>query len=152
MGIAIIEISKTKPNLIFTKTISPKKNQDISKKLLYINDEINKILMDFQIDFAGIESTFININPKTSINLAISKGIILMNLAKFNINYTEISPNIIKKHITGYGHSNKDEIKSYLKYHINIDYSFLDLDNHSIDAISIALLANHINESQILIN
>jgi crossover junction endodeoxyribonuclease RuvC len=147
-GVCIIENRNNNLKLLYSKTIKIKRLDCLSSRLLLLNNEIEFFLNSFKIDFIGIEKTFININPKTSIDLAIAKGVILMNFAKFNIQYQEIEANFIKKYITGHGHSSKETIKNSLKYYINLD-KYNICSNHEFDSIAIAICANFLKNNKI---
>jgi crossover junction endodeoxyribonuclease RuvC len=152
-GIGIIEFNSKNNQIryIESKTIVTSSKISIGERLCIINNEVEKIFSSCQIHYAGIEKTFLNSNPKTSMNLAVAKGIIMMNFAKFNILYEEIDANSIKKHISGYGHASKEMIKNSLKYYIKLN-NLDQMSEHEIDAIAIAICAKFINESEILKN
>jgi crossover junction endodeoxyribonuclease RuvC len=123
--------------------IKTKSGTDTSTRLSFIFDELCKKLDGYDFKVAALEKTLINKNAVSSMDLAMSRGVVLLYFGKRRIKYDEYLPTFVKKIITGNGSADKENIKSMIKYYIDFENSIsLNLEkisHHEIDAIAIAI-------------
>ncbi|MDH5796874.1 MAG: crossover junction endodeoxyribonuclease RuvC [Anaplasmataceae bacterium] len=121
IGWAVLKKCNEEINFIDGGVIISSSKSTLSQRLLYIGNELEKILNIYLPQNIGIEKIFVNINNKSSMDLAQARGAIIYVLSKNTINngyIEEYSPNSIKKIITGNGHANKLQVQDILKYSI----------------------------------
>lgn len=141
-GYGLIEYKNSRIHYLESGIIKNTQKTPIEIKLLTISEKIENIIQIYKPFKSGIEETFVNNNFQTSLKLGMVRGVILTQLAKFEIPIVELSPNLIKKNITGYGKAKKDQV-SFMIMQILSDIS----KNHEFktedetDAIAIAITA-----------
>lgn len=144
-GYGVIEYKNSKIFYIKSGIIKNSINLPIEKKLLNISQTLEQVIEEYKPQKAGIEETFVNTNFQTSLKLGMARGTILTQLAKFEVPILEISPNLIKKSVAGYGKAKKEQI-SFMVLQIlsgiNKSYNFETEDE--TDALAIAITALHI--------
>lgn len=97
-------------------SIQPPKNiTSLSLRLAYIATEIDAHLTKYSPYLVVIEKIFVNNNPISSLNLGYARGVVLTYSGLHGIPFIEISPNEVKKSITGLGHATKDQIYYMIK-------------------------------------
>ena len=116
-------------------------NQSLDQRLLYLFQSINTIISKYSPNAIAIEKVFVNINPASSEKLIMARTVAFLAIAQTKLQFYEFSPNIIKKNITGTGHSSKEMVNNMvqkiLKININTKQMAKTLD--AIDALAIAL-------------
>ena len=114
IGYAILE-KEYKIQILDYGVIEVPKSIKVPYNLLYIKEEILKLIKSFQINFASIEEMFFNKNLKTASRVFEARGVILLTLLEQNLNLTQPTVTQIKKGITGNGRANKKDIHNALK-------------------------------------
>ncbi len=139
-GWGVVEFNNNQFNHIANGTIKIKTDLPLSERLLFIYNELSKILKYYTPDFASVEEVFVNVNPSSTLKLGQARGIAILTPALFNIPVFEYSPNLIKKSVVGVGHASKEQIQMMVGVLLNkpkID------SEHSGDALAMAICHAH---------
>lgn len=123
--------------LVNCGSIQTNKNLNNSERLLEIHNDLKELLNTYKPEIAVVEQIFYFKNAKTIIPVAQARGVILMTLEMFNIPVYEYTPLVVKQTITGYGRSDKKDVKEMVKVLLS-DQKLPKLDD-TVDAIAIAL-------------
>jgi len=123
--------------LINCGSIQTNKNLNNSERILEIYNDLSYLLKTYKPDIAVVEQLFYFKNAKTIIPVAQARGVILMTIEMFNIPVAEYTPLVVKQTITGYGRSDKKEIKEMVEILLS-GQKIPKLDD-AIDAIAIAI-------------
>ena len=81
--------------------------------------------------------SFFFYRSSTTISVVQARGVIMMTLGKHNLPIQEFPPMQIKLAVTGYGHSDKDEVLSSVMNELNITSP--PKPDDAADALAIAL-------------
>jgi len=112
LGWAIVEKKKEERIIAFDCFFSQSK--DLASKLKEIDDFLEEVFRKYKPNLLALEKVFYGRNQKTVIQIAKLLGIVILKAKKKNLEIIEISPNEVKKAITGWGFSQKREIKNAL--------------------------------------
>jgi crossover junction endodeoxyribonuclease RuvC len=111
-----------------------------------IFEELKEIIEEYSPDFMSLESVFAGVNPSSLIKLSQARGAICLLSSIYGISLKEYPPRFVKKSVTGYGNSNKNQVKDALKFLFfsknDEVVSFLEdniLDDNISDALAIAV-------------
>jgi len=115
LGFAIVEKFSGSETLLEAGLISTKIKDANGKRLLYIQEELGKVLERNEIDLAGVEKIFFSKNVSTAIRVAEARGVVLALLAKHNIPIREYAPTEIKSATVGYGNATKDQVSKMVQ-------------------------------------
>jgi len=107
-------------------------------RLLEIHNDLLIILKTYKPDIAAVEQLFYFKNAKTIMPVSEARGVILMTLEMLNISVCEYTPLVVKQMITGYGRSEKKEVKEMVNIILGGEQKLPKLDD-AVDAIAIAL-------------
>ena len=139
-GYGVIKYNNSRLYYVTSGVIKHAKSDELPKKLLNISNTIHDVISEFKPSKAGIEETFVNSNFQTSLKLGMARGAIFVNLAKFEVPIFEISPNSIKKNITGYGRASKDQLSFMVSQILSgIPSGTVFKTDDETDALSIAI-------------
>jgi crossover junction endodeoxyribonuclease RuvC len=136
LGIAVIEGNPSKPTLVWSICVEPKKG-NIEYRLSEVYDAIRLALQTYQPHALAIETLFFSTNRKTAIGVAEARGAILAAAGAQGVLVIEFSPQQVKLAVTGYGASDKAAISKMIPRLISLSKKkYLD---DELDAIAVAL-------------
>jgi len=130
----------------FFKVLQPRKREPIEKRLAFIYDEMKVIIETHQPDEIAVEDPFVSNNPKTALAIGQAQAVILILAAQKNIPIARYAPTSIKKSVTDYGNSSKEQVLEMVKV-ILCDISIIGPDDIS-DALAVAIC----HHNSILVN
>jgi len=114
-------------------------SQDKNARLLELSKSFASLLKKQRPDFMAIEKLFFMKNLKTALEVAQSRGVLLLAATSLKIPIIELSPSEVKLNITGYGSANKKLVADMVFKILKIK-KLRVLDDVS-DAIAIAIVA-----------
>jgi crossover junction endodeoxyribonuclease RuvC len=116
VGYGLIEFNNyNNINYIESGVIKTTVDDPLHFRLKIIVEKIENIISRFAPDIIGMEEVFINKNAASSIKLCHARGAIMSVIGKSNVIFEEISPNLVKKTLTGNGHADKIQILYMIK-------------------------------------
>lgn len=86
------------------------KGRDRAGRLADLQRRLTEVVSDLAPDCAAVESSFSGLNPKTSLVLAESRGVILAVLGCNDLSVSSYSPAEVKSAIVGTGRAEKRQI------------------------------------------
>jgi crossover junction endodeoxyribonuclease RuvC len=146
-GWAIIEEKKGAFLPLAYGHISTSKENGDDERILEVSADLEKIIQKHKPDEAAIESIFFFKNQKTIIQVAQSRGAILLTLKQNNVRVFNYTPLQVKQALTGYGRAEKKQMQLMVKNILHLNS--LPKPDDVADALAIAVC--HAN-SRILIN
>ena len=136
VGYGIIEEKEGKKIMLdcgIIETQSTKKEED---RLVEISNDLSSIINKWSPKSAAVEKFFFY-RSSTTISVVQARGVIMMTLGKHNLSIQEFPPMQIKLAVTGYGHSDKDEVLNSVMHELNITNP--PKPDDAADALAIAL-------------
>lgn len=142
VGYCVVDFSPEKfenqNTIINCGSIQTDKNLTNSQRLLEIHNDLSHLLKTYKPDVAAVEQIFYFKNAKTIIPVVEARGVILLTLEMFGIPAHEYTPLVVKQTITGYGRSEKKDVKEMVRILLGSEQKLPKLDD-AVDAIAIAL-------------
>jgi len=136
VGYGIIDDIEGKKVMIDCGIIETQSTQKEELRLLEISNDLTAIINQWSPDSAAVEKFFFYRSSRT-IGVVQARGVIMMTLGKHNLSIQEFPPMQIKLAVTGYGHSNKDEVLKSVMHELNITSP--PKPDDASDALAIAL-------------
>ena len=112
VGYGIIDDIKGNKVLLDCGIIETKSTQKEEERLLEIAKDLSSIINKWKPEIASVEKFFFYRSSST-ISVVQARGVIIMTLAKYNLSILEFPPMQIKLAVTGYGHSDKNEVSIF---------------------------------------
>jgi crossover junction endodeoxyribonuclease RuvC len=144
-GFGIISKENGKLSLLDYGVIEGKPKQEISKSISENCKKLEIIIQKYKPKIAGIEKIYFSKNVKTGIDVAQSRGALILELTKAKIKIHELNPSTIKSSITGYGMADKKAVSKMAAIIVNAKEGLKGYDDAS-DAVAIAITASFIND------
>lgn len=121
VGIAILEkdIEKVsretstqnqREQVVMSMCIQTSKKDDFYTRMTMIRETLQKVISEFEPQYAVLEEIYFSKNTKTAMRVAEARGVILGECLRNQLQIQEIHPNKVKVAITGYGSAKKEDI------------------------------------------
>ena len=114
---------------------------DKSQRLVELRDSFIPIIKKYSPDVAGVEKLYFVKNMKTAMEVAQSRGIIMMCIQEKKIPIKEFTPLEIKQGVCGYGTADKQAITKMVQKLLKI--GDLNEPDDVYDALAVALVTGY---------
>ena len=136
VGYGIIDVREEKKIMLDCGIIETQSTQKEELRLIEISNDLSSIINKWTPTSAAVEKFFFYRSSAT-IGVVQARGVIMMTLGKHNLSIQEFPPMQIKLAVTGYGHSDKDEVLKSVMNELNITSP--PKPDDAADALAIAL-------------
>ena len=136
VGYGIIDEIEGKKIMIDCGIIETKSTQKEEERLVEISNDLSSIIKKWNPNSAAVEKFFFY-RSSTTISVVQARGVIMMTLGKYKLPIQEFPPMQIKLAVTGYGHSDKNEVLSCVMHELSITSP--PKPDDAADALAIAL-------------
>ncbi len=136
VGYGVIDEIEGKKIMIDCGIIETNAKQKEERRLVEIASDLSSIINKWNPSCAAVEKFFFY-RSSTTISVVQARGVIMMTLGKHNLPIQEFPPMQIKLSVTGYGHSDKDEVIKSVMHELNLTSP--PKPDDAADALAIAL-------------
>ena len=137
IGIAILEKTGGKEILLFSECFKTSRQNPPNERLLALGKEAERIIKKFKPSAIAIEKLFFADNQKTAMLVSEARGVIIYEASRAGLLVREFTPLQTKLAVTGYGRSDKDQMKFMVEKLISVGKKITEDDEY--DAIAIGL-------------
>ncbi|MBX4181442.1 crossover junction endodeoxyribonuclease RuvC [Candidatus Parcubacteria bacterium] len=141
LGVSVVENN----SVLFSCCIETNRKSAYEERLLYIGDELTKIIRKWKPKDLAIEKLFFNQNTTNAMKVAEARGVVIYLAKSAGLNIHEYSPQEIKIAVTGYGKADKIQINTMVRKLVSIPSKDTKVLDDEVDAIALCIthLATH---------
>ena len=136
-GFGLIEAQRGQFRLINCGAITTPPNTEFSWRLEVIYNDMVQLLQQAKPEVVAIEELFFGQNVTTGINVAQSRGVILLAIRQAGLPVYEYKPMQVKQAVVGYGGATKHRVQDMTKRLLNLPD--IPKPDDAADAVAIAL-------------
>ncbi len=136
-GFGLVQAERNQFQLIRCGAITTPPNTDFSWRLGVIYNDMVQLLELTKPDAVAIEELFFGHNVTTGINVAQSRGVILLAVQQAGVPIFEYKPMQVKQAVVGYGNASKHQVMDMTKRILHLDA--VPKPDDAADAVAIAL-------------
>lgn len=136
-GFGLLDAQRGSTRLLGCGAITTPPNSDFSYRLEIIYHDMTELLKSSAPDAAAIEELFFGHNVTTGINVAQSRGVILLAIRQAGVPVYEYKPMQVKQAVVGYGAATKHQVMDMTKRILHL--SAVPKPDDAADAVAIAL-------------
>ena len=136
-GFGLIDAQRSQYSLLKCGAITTPPNTEFTWRLEVIYHDMTELLRVAQPDAAAIEELFFGHNVTTGINVAQSRGVILLAIRQAGLPIFEYKPMQVKQAVVGYGNATKHQVQDMTKRLLHLQA--MPKPDDAADAIAIAL-------------
>lgn len=137
VGYGVIKMTGQQLEAIDYGVIKTKKQEDFSKRLLEINQALEKIIKKYKPQCVGVEELFFCKNVKSALKVGQAKGVILLTASQNKVVVREFTPLQIKDTVSGYGQADKKQVQKMVQILLNLKK--MPQPDHAADALAAAI-------------
>jgi crossover junction endodeoxyribonuclease RuvC len=115
VGWGVIKSEKGRHSAVGYGVITTPKTQPMPDRLVYIGNELSKLIETHKPDAVAVEELFFHTNQKTVITVAQARGVIIYVAQGLGARLYEYTPLQIKQALTGYGRAEKQQMQIMVK-------------------------------------
>lgn len=142
-GFGVIEKKDGRLFFVATGSIKTKSKTDFSSRLDIIYTEVDKIIKKYKPDIVGVEKLYFARNVTTAIDVAQSRGVVLLACYKNKKNIVEFTPLEIKQAVAASGSAWKKQVGLMVKTILNL--KTIPKPDDAADALAIAITTSFFN-------
>jgi crossover junction endodeoxyribonuclease RuvC len=146
-GIGIIDAVGSRMVPVWYGTIKNPASRPLSACLLFLQDELAKLIETHHPDVAAIEGVFYAKNVKTMMILTHARGVMIAQCARSCIPIYEYEPRKVKLATAGYGAAEKEQVQKMVKTLLSLSE---EPQNDAADGLALAITHLH-NQTRIAI-
>ncbi len=136
-GFGLIEAQRSQFQLLRCGAITTPPNTEFAWRLEVIYHDMCQLLEVTKPDAVAIEELFFGHNVTTGINVAQSRGVILLAIRQAGVPIFEYKPMQVKQAVVGYGNATKHQVQDMTKRLLHLQA--MPKPDDAADAIAIAL-------------
>lgn len=141
VGYGIVNYDRNVFRVIQYGVIKTEAGLPASTRLLEISNDIGTLIETYKPDCAAVEELFFNSNHKTGIQVAQSRGVILLECCRRNVPLYEYTPLQVKQAVVGYGRAEKKQVMEMTRLILKLDK--IPKPDDAADALAIAICHGH---------
>ena len=136
-GFGLIEAQRGQYQLLNCGAITTPPNTEFAWRLEVIYNDMTELLRVSQPEAVAIEELFFGHNVTTGINVAQSRGVILLAVRQAGVPVFEYKPMQVKQSVVGYGGATKHQVQDMTKRLLGL--GAVPKPDDAADAVAIAL-------------
>lgn len=141
VGFGVLDYDGVNFNTVDFGVITTAPHTPFYLRLKIIYDDMNALINKHNPDSLAIEKLFFNTNQKTVIDVAQSRGVILLSAAGSGMPAYEYTPLQVKQAVTGYGKAQKLQVMEMTRKILKL--SAIPKPDDAADALAIAVCHAH---------
>ncbi len=114
-GWGVIQMHGTRMAWVGHGVIKPDTDAPMSERLRTIVCGLHAVIEEFRPDEAGLEETFVNVNPRSTLLLGQARGAAMAGMAMAGLSVAEFAPRAVKQCVVGTGSADKSQVGYMMK-------------------------------------
>lgn len=144
IGVGVIKKEKSKLEHIWHGCIKIESKKRNPEKLVEVEEKLAELIKKYKPELVGIEDLFFFKNLKTAIQVAETRGVLLLTCKKQNLKIFEFTPLQVKQAVACYGRADKQQVQKMVKAILGL--SDIPKPDDAADALAIAICAGNTSE------
>src|SRR3989338_3427119 len=125
LGVGLIESRRANGRpaslrFIYADCLTTQMETPVGERLLFLSEELGKIVEKYQPDVACVEQLFFGVNARTAIAVGQARGGVLATLARYKIPQVDYQGLSVKFALTGFGRSDKKQMQEAVRRHLKM--------------------------------
>jgi crossover junction endodeoxyribonuclease RuvC len=114
-GWGIIEARGNQLHFVADGVVEPDSKLPLAERLRVLFEEMQQLVSTYSPDECGIEESFVNKNPVSTLKLGHARAAVMLAPATARIPVFEYKPNLVKKSVVGAGHADKAQVAAMIR-------------------------------------
>jgi len=137
VGYGVIDSQADEMTLVCYNALTCSQHSPLAKRLSYLFDKLSKVITSYQPDVVAVEQPFVAKNVKTALAIGKAQAMAILAASQHGIPVYEYSPAQIKRVVTNYGASSKEQIQEMVRLQLGLTQP--PQPNDAADALAVAI-------------
>ena len=137
MGYGVIETGVDEITLVDYGALNTSASSPIGERLSYLYNRLLEIISRHQPDAVAVEQPFMSKNVRSALAIGRAQAIAMLAAANRGIPVYEYAPTEVKRRVTDYGASSKEQIQEMVRLQLGL--SQVPEPNDAADALAVAI-------------
>lgn len=137
VGYSILRVFDDHSEIMDFGVIETPSEMEFSERLVMIQQDLDKLIKKYHPTESYVEDLFFSANTKTALSVAHARGVIMAGLSVHGLDPQSVTPNQVKKTVTGDGSADKRQIQDMVRRHFSL--KSLPKPDDAADALAVAL-------------
>ena len=144
MGVGVVDSQGGRLSLVHAHVLAADRAHPLGKRLAYMYDELERSIREWAPAEVAIEEPFVAKNVRSAMAVGQAQAVAMVVAERYGISVSSYSPREVKKAVTDYGGSSKEQVQEMVKILLGLDAPPESLD--ASDALAVAIC--HISASR----
>ncbi len=137
VGYGVIDSQADKMTLIDCNALTCRQRSPIGERLSYIYNQLSQVMARYQPDAVAVEQPFVARNARTALAIGKAQAAAILAAANRGIPTYEYTPAQIKRVVTNYGASSKEQVQEMVR--LQLGMAEIPQPNDAADALAVAI-------------
>ncbi len=137
VGYGIIDSQAEDMTMVCCSTLSCSQKSPLAKRLSYLFEKLSEVIASYQPDAVAVEQPFVAKNVRTALAIGKAQAVAILAASQQGIPTYEYSPAQIKRVVSNYGASSKEQIQEMVRLQLGLDQT--PQPNDAADALAVAI-------------
>ena len=139
-GWGVVDAIGNQLRFVADGVIEPDAKLPLAERLHNLFAEMKDLVDTYKPDECGIEESFVNKNPVSTLKLGHARAAVMLAPATVDIPVFEYTPNLVKKSVVGAGHADKAQVVAMIRMLLPGSQS---ASKDAADALAVAVCHAH---------
>lgn len=108
----------------------------LERRLAILDEELGQVIARYRPTVGSVESLFFHRDAQAAAKLGHARGVVLLNLARMNVDVVEYAPAHVKRVVAGKGNATKDQVARMIRALLGLDQA---PKSDAADALALAV-------------
>ena len=137
MGYGLVQEEAGQVEALTWGVLVPGQRLPLGRRLRLISMQLLEVMEQWKPTEVAVEDAFVSQNVRTAIAIGQAQAVALVASATFDIDAARYAPTEVKRAVTGYGNSTKEQIQRSVCMQLSIEES--EVAEDAADALAVAL-------------
>lgn len=145
VGYGIIDCQGEEMALVYYKALICSRYTPLAERLNYFFNKLLEVINYYKPDVMAVEQPFVDKNVRTALAIGKAQTVAILAASQYGIRIYEYSPAQIKRVVSNYGASSKEQIQEMVRMQLGLTQ--LPEPNDVADALAVAIC--HLRETHL---
>ena len=146
MGAGVVDFQAQELDLVHSTVISPRRRDSMPLRLHFLFEGLSGLIQQWHPSEMAIEEPFAGRNVRAAMAIGHAQAVAMVVAARHGLPVSSYTPRQVKKSVTDYGGSSKEQVGDMVKLLLRSD-DLPDATQDETDALAVAIC--HINASSV---
>ncbi len=126
--------------------IETEPDRPMGQRLLQLESALDRLIVEHRPVSAGVEKIYFDRNVSTALTVGQARGVVLLTLARHDVEVEEYTPLEVKQAVAGHGSADKKQMQSMVRMLLELETE--PQPDDAADALAVAICHAHVRRTR----